>query len=51
MVKEETEEEIVALANRILQVYGKVETPTLDREIRRMASMLDIPIEEVIRHG
>lgn len=44
----EPEEEIARLAKRILKVYGKVETPVLDREIRRMAKMLDIPIKEVL---
>lgn len=46
--KIEAEEEIVTLAKRILKVYGKVETPALDREIERMARMLDIPLEEVL---
>lgn len=47
----EREEEIVTLAKRILKVYGKTDTPTLDREIRRMARMLGIPLEEVLKHG
>lgn len=42
------EEEIAHLAERILRVYGKSGTPTLDREIIRMAKILDIPITEVI---
>ena len=48
---EEKEEEVIALAKRILLVYGDGKTPTLDREIRRMASILDIPITEVIKSG
>lgn len=47
----ESEEEIVSLAKKILRVYGKTDTPTLDREIRRMARMLGIPLEEVLKHG
>jgi len=47
----EKEEDIVELAKRILKVYGKVETPVLDREIVRMAEMLNIPIEEVFPYG
>jgi len=45
------EEEIARLAERILKVYGKVEDGVLDKEIRRMANMLGIPIEEVLGHG
>lgn len=47
----EKEEEAVRLAKRILKVYGRVETPVLDREITRMAKMLSIPIKEVFPHG
>ena len=42
------ESEPVELAHRILKVYGKVENKVLDKEIKRMAKMLDIPIEEVL---
>lgn len=42
------EAEIVDLAKRILKVYGRVKKPVLDAEIKRMAKMLDIPIEEVV---
>ena len=45
------EKEIARLAERILKVYGKVEDGVLDKEIRRMANMLGIPIEEVLGHG
>jgi len=45
------EEEIARLAERILKVYGKVEDGVLDKEIRRMANMLGIPIEEVLGYG
>lgn len=51
MADVETEEEIVTLAKRVLKVYGRVEDSVLDREIKRMAKILDIPIEEVIGHG
>lgn len=44
----ESEAETVDKAQRILKVYGKSGTPTLDREIKRMAKVLDIPIAEVI---
>jgi len=47
----EPEAEIVQLAKRILKVYGSVEDGVLDAEIRRMASLLGIPIEEVLGHG
>lgn len=45
------EEEIISLANKVLSVYGKAEAPVLDSEIRRMAKLLQIPIEEVLGHG
>jgi hypothetical protein len=48
---EHPEAEIRNLAERVLKVYGKVETPTLDREIRRMAEILNIPTREVLSHG
>jgi hypothetical protein len=41
------EEEIAQLAGRILKVYGKVEAPTLTREILRMAEILGIPEGEI----
>jgi len=45
------EKQIAQLAKRILKVYGDAETPTLYREIRRMSQLLDIPVEEVLKHG
>jgi hypothetical protein len=44
------EEEIARLAGKILKVYGKVEAPTLTREIIRMAEILGIPTEEIFKH-
>lgn len=42
-----------ALAKRaatILKVYGVVGSPTLVREIKRMAEMLNIPAEEIFKY-
>lgn len=50
-VSAEAEAEILELANRILKVYGTAKAPMLDSEIRRMAELLNIPIEEVLGHG
>jgi hypothetical protein len=47
----EDEKEIAKLAERILRVYGKSGTPTLDWEIKRMARILNIPLREVITRG
>lgn len=48
---ETPEEEIARLAGNILKVYGKVEAPTLTREIIRMSEILGIPSEEIFKHG
>lgn len=48
---EDTEEKVVELAKRILKVYGEVKSPVLDKEIERMANLLDIPLEEVLPYG
>lgn len=47
---EDAQAEIARLAGRILKVYGKVEAPTLTREIIRMSEILGIPPEEIFKH-